>query len=294
MPNSRYELEPLVNEHCKCGENPLWNARDKKVYWTDIPNGVIFRYDTRSDEHEKIYDDELVGGFTFQTDGSLLLFRDHNIAVLSEDGQVEVLTRDIPAEVGRFNDVIADAEGRVYAGTGGDASCTMCCGVLRVDFNGSVTPLFEGTTCSNGMGFTPDGKQMYWTDSTARKIFLYDYDRATGELSNRREFYSSPDEAIPDGMSVDEEGCVWSAQWDGWTVLHLDPDGKLIERIAFPVAQVSSCVFGGDNLDELYVTTAGGTATKGAEYDKSTPDGTLYRVRVGVRGLPENRSRIGL
>jgi sugar lactone lactonase YvrE len=93
-------------------------------------------------------------------------------------------------------------------------------------------------------------------------------------------------------MAVDSEGCVWSAHWDGWSIHRLDPQGKLMESIKFPVAKVSSCVFGGENMEELFVTTAGGSARKGQEYEKSTPDGTLYRVRVGVRGLPKFRSNI--
>lgn len=293
MPTSKYEIEPLVNEHCQCGENPLWDVREQVLYWEDIPNGYIFRYDPKTNQHKKIYDGPVVGGFTFQEDGKLLLFRDHNIALLNDYGTTRVLTEEIPAATGRFNDVMADPEGRVFAGTGGDASCSMCCGLFRVDLDGSVTELFQGTTCSNGMGFTPDGKQMYWTDSTACKIFIYDYDRASGELSNRREWYTAPENAgIPDGMAVDVNGDVWSAHWDGWGIYHFSPRGELIEKIEFPVAKVSSVTFGGPNLDELYITTAGGTARKGERASESTPDGTLYRVRVGVRGTEEYRSRI--
>jgi D-xylonolactonase len=145
------------------------------------------------------------------------------------------------------------------------------------------------------MGFTPDLTEMYWTDSTARKIFVFDYNRKTGDLSNRREFYAAPEEAgIPDGMTVDADVCVWSAHWDGHAVHRFLPNGMLIESITFPVAKTSSVTFGGDNLDELYVSTAGGTARKDQPSEESTADGTLYRVRVGIKGQREFRSRIGL
>lgn len=293
MAKGKYEFEALVNEHCVCGENPLWDEQKNLLFWEDIPNGFVFEWNPQTHTHRKIYDDELVGGFTFQSDGKLLLFRDHNIALLEEDGSVRVLTREIPAETGRFNDVMADPEGRVFAGTGGDATCTMCCGLLRLGLDGSLTRLFEGTTCSNGMGFTPDLKQMYWTDSTARKIFVFDYDRATGQLANRREFYSAPDNAgTPDGMAIDVEGCIWSAHWGGFGVFRFDPAGKLMDKVELPVEKVTSVAFGGQNLDELYITTAGGTARKNRTVVEDTPDGTLYRVHVGVKGQPEFRSRI--
>jgi sugar lactone lactonase YvrE len=290
-----YGLEALANEHCQCGENPLWHEDHAMIYWEDIPNGFVFRLDPKTGRIEKIYDGALVGGFTFQADGKLLLFRDHDIALL-DDGVARVLTREVPKETGRFNDVIADPEGRVFAGTMG-AGGKPTGGLFRVDSDGSVCQLWDGTGCANGMGFTPDGQKFYWTDSTARQIFRFDYDRKTGDLSNRQLFYAAPEDAgTPDGMSVDSAGHVWSAHWDGHALRHLSPDGESLEIIRFPVAKVSSCIFGGENLDELYVTTAGGSAPKGSTTGKdatpSTPDGTLYRLRVHATGQRRFRSRV--
>lgn len=287
----QYEIEALVNEHCECGENPLWDDENNLIYWEDIPNGRIYRLDPKTGVQETIYDGTVVGGFSFQADGKLLLFRDHDIALLNDDGTVEILTRDIDPTTGRFNDVMADPEGRVFAGTMGlEGQSTG--GLFRVDLDGIVTKLWGGTSCSNGMGFTPDLKKMYWTDSEAKKIFIFDYDRATGELSNRTEFYSCQDESTPDGMTVDAAGDVWTAHWDGFAVHRLSADGMLKESIPFPVGQTSSLIFGGENLDEIYVTSAGGTFRKGEAAGEDTPDGTLYRVKVGVKGQSRFRSRI--
>jgi D-xylonolactonase len=292
MANAKYEIEALVNEHCECGENPLWDAERKQVFWTDIPNGWIFRFDPATNQHQKIYDGEVVGGFTFQEDGRLLLFGDRSLSLLETDGSARVLPCRIEAATGRFNDVMADPQGRVFAGTIGIES-ELCGGLFRLDLDGSFTPMWSGTGCSNGMGFTPDLKQMYWTDSTSCKIYRFDYDRVTGELENRREFYSAPAGAgIPDGMAVDSQGCVWSAHWDGFAIHRFDPQGALMESIKFPVGQISSVTFGGENLDELYVTSAGGSARKGEAKTADTPDGTLFRVRTGVKGQPEFRSRL--
>lgn len=292
MAKVTHSIEALVNNHCQCGENPLWHEDERKIYWADIPNGLVFRYDPQSGQQETVYDGDVVGGFTFQTNGQLLLFRDHDIALLENDGSVKVVTRNIPAQTGRFNDVLADPEGRVFAGTMGNDGKNSG-GLFRVDADGSVTQLWDGTGCANGMGFSPDLKRFYWTDSTAGKIFAFDYEQETGALTNREVFYTSRgDGAIPDGLSVDSEGFVWSAQWNGYGILKLSPAGEVVDEIKLPVAAVSSCVFGGDNLDELYITTAEGQARKGQNVELATVDGTLYRVIPGAVGQPQFRSRI--
>lgn len=294
MSKSNYKIEALVNEHCECGENPLWDEVEKKIYWADIPNGFIFRFDPATGKHETVYDGKTVGGFTFQANGDLLIFGDHEISSLDRGGNLRVLTTDVPAETGRFNDVLADPEGRVYAGTLG-LDGALSGGLFRVDLDGTLTQLWDGTGCSNGMDFTPDLKKMYWTDSTSREIFRFNYDRATGELTNRELFHSAPEGAgIPDGLSVDLRGHLWSAHWGGAAVRHFSPEGELIENIDLPVGAVSSCVFGGENFDELYITTAEGQARKGQNEKLDTADGTLYRVRVNAQGRPSFRSRIGL
>lgn len=256
------------------------------LYWTDIPAGRLFRLDPAGGTSECFYDGGVVGGFTLQADGRLLLFGANEVRLLDPDGGGErVLIEGIDDDMERFNDVIADPAGRVFAGTFGRGRETG--GLYRLDGDGSIRCLWKGTRVSNGMAFTPDGGGFYWTDSTARTIFRFDYDRRGGELSNRRTFLALPaEEKTPDGMTVDEGGNVWSARWDGGALFRYDADGVEIERIAFPVAKVSSVVFGGAGLDELYVTTAGGEP--GAE----TADGTLYRLRAGARGRAEFRSRI--
>jgi len=283
----RHELEPLANYHCACGENPLWDDRREVVYWTDIPAGRLFRYDPRTGTHEAFYEGGAVGGFTLQRDGALLLFGDDQIRRLDpDDGSETLVAEGLDDGMTRFNDVIADPAGRVFAGTMGKTRESG--GLFRLDTDGRFTCAVRGTACSNGMAFSPDRKAFYWTDSTARRIWRFDYDAASGELSGRREFLAVPaEEKTPDGMTVDADGNIWSARWDGWGLFRYTPAGELIEKIDFPVAKVSSVIFGGRGLDELYVTTAGGSP------EAATADGTLYRVRVAAKGLGEFRSRVG-
>jgi len=293
MEEVRAELVAPLN--CHTGENPLWCGRRNLLLFVDIPNGTIYGYDPSQARYDVLARTRVTGGFTLQEDGSLLLFQDGRIAQLGVDEAVRELKRDACPGNDRFNDVIADPEGRVFAGTmGGNGK------LLRFDFDidGSVSEICDGCGTSNGMGFTPDLRGMYFTDSVPRKIYYFDYDRATGNLSNRRVFAEIPREiGCPDGMTVDAEGFVWTAIWYGGRIRRYAPDGQLDREIFLPATQTSSLTFGGANLDEIYVTSAANDdddALAPPAYDAGAfRGGGLYRVRVpGMRGRPPFRSRV--
>ncbi len=280
-------ITTLINEHCELAENPLWHAEKDALLWTDITGGRIHRFEIASGWHEVIYHGPPVGGFTLQANGHLLLFRETDVAELNALGVVEVVREFEDDGAIRFNDVIADPEGRVFAGTIGRTAKSG--GLYRMDRDGTFTLLFRGTAVSNGMGFSPDVRTFYWTCSTRRCIYAFDYERETGTLSGQRVFYqAADDEGIPDGMTVDSIGNVWSARWDGFSVVCHAPDGSVVEKVRFPVAKVSSLCFAGPELDEFFVTTAGGV------HGSSTEDGSVYRWHSGARGVAEFRSRITL
>jgi D-xylonolactonase len=284
--------EMVADTRCEVGEGPLWHPNEQAVYWVDIVAGQLFRHDPATGRHELVYESpgEAIGGFTLQADGALLLFQSRGAIRRWRAGRVETIVAEIPEERdGRFNDVIADPEGRVFCGTMpiGDRP-----GVLyRLDRDGTIRPVFDDAGVSNGMGFTPDLRRMYHTNSMKYVISIFDYDRASGELTNRQDFVRTPKAAgILDGMTVDANGDVWSARWDGSALHKFSPSGEELLRIPFPAKKVSSIVFGGPEYEDAYVTIAGGQdrATEGPGA------GALYRIRLGVRGVPEFRSRIGL
>ena len=293
------EPELIADYQCVVGEGPLWHEDEQRLYWADIVTGRLFRYDPATGQHEQIYSGEQVGGFTIQADGSLLLFMEHGKIATWRDGTLTTLIEDIPAErPTRFNDVIADPRGRVFCGTispryGEADQPPVQARLYRLDPDLTLTVLLEGVGVSNGMGFTPDLSMLYYTDTHTRTISLFDYDAETGAIANRRPFVTvpeSPNEGAPDGMTMDAEGCVWSARWGGSCLVRYSPDGTELQRIAFPARKVSSAIFGGPDLTDLYVTTAGGD-----QKDVDGPGaGALFRVRPGVKGLREFRSRIGL
>ncbi len=256
----------------------------------DIPRGRLFRYDPATGEHEKCLETEAIGGFTIQEDGALLLFMAQGAVRVWRDGIIGTVIEDIPRErESRFNDVIADPEGRVYCGT--MSTSDQKGRLYRLDRDGSLEVMVEGVGTSNGMGFTTDRSQMYHTDTRAHRIYLYDYDRASGSLSNRRVFIHADDgPGRPDGMTVDVENTVWSAFWEGSCVVRFSPEGEELERVHFPAPKVSCPAFGGNNWDQMYVTTAGGD-----ERENDGPRaGALFRCDPGVEGVPEFRSRVGI
>ena len=282
--------ELMADYRCETGEGPLWHPMERQVYWSDIPRGRIFRLNPFSRRHEQIYEGRIVGGYTIQSDGSLLLFMDRGSVAVWRDGKLEYLVNEMEGETdNRFNDVAADPAGRVFCGT--MPTDTRSATLYRMDTDGSVTTVLEGVGLSNGIGFSPDQKQMYYTDSLARKIYIFDYDIDSGDITNQCVFVETPDDgSIPDGMTVDAEGYVWGARWDGSSLYRYNPDGEQVAQIQFPAKKVSSVIFGGVDLTDMYVTTAGG----GNKAEEGPGAGGLFRLNVRIQGKPEFLSRVGL
>ena len=282
--------ELMADYRCETGEGPLWHPMERQVYWSDIPQGRIFRLNPFSRRHEQIYEGRIVGGYTIQSDGSLLLFMDRGSVAVWRDGKLKYLVNEMEGETdNRFNDVAADPAGRVFCGT--MPTDTRSATLYRMDTDGSVTTVLEGVGLSNGIGFSPDQKQMYYTDSLARKIYIFDYDIDSGDITNQRVFVETPDDgSIPDGMTVDAEGYVWGARWDGSSLYRYNPDGEQVVQIQFPAKKVSSVIFGGVDLTDMYVTTAGG----GNKAEEGPGAGGLFRLNMGIQGKPEFLSRVGL
>jgi D-xylonolactonase len=286
--------EMVADYACACGEGPLWHPDEQRVYWADIPAGRLFRFDPAAGRHEIVYQDRPVGGFTLQADGSLLLFRDKGNVAVWRDGRVTRTVIEAVPDLAatRFNDVCADPEGRVFCGTMGAPGLTGR--LYRLDPGAGLTLLGDGYGTPNGMGFSPDGRTLYYNDSGTKqpKTYAFAYDRATGGLSDRRVFrdcMSNGDPGRPDGLAVDVAGHVWTARWDGSALLRFAPDGRLVETVAIPAAKASSLCFAGDGLRDIYVTTAGGAQRT----DKDPRAGAFFRLRgSAVAGLPRFRSRI--
>jgi len=288
------QVELVADYRNPRGENPLWHPLEKRLYWRDMPEpmvrGRMFRYDPAMGSHEQCYEGEPVGGFTIQSDGALLLFGARGSVRIWREGKLTTVIDEIPDERETwFNDVIADPLGRVFCGL--HSTKSRLGRLYRLDPDGSLRIVVEGLRTSNGMGFTLDRRQMYHTDTGPREIYLYDYDIATGDLSNRRLFVRTPPgQGSPDGLTVDAEGYVWSALAGGWCVVRYSPEGLEERRIEVPARKVTSLTFGGEDYADIYITTV----YAGNRQQDGWGAGALFRARPGVRGLPEFFSRVGL
>jgi len=291
------QIEKLAEENALVGEGPLWNPEEQKLLWTDIHNGKLFSYDPATGKNTLIHQGAKVGGFVQNRQGGYVLCIWDGILLWRSDADwVRFQPESHEGELLRFNDVIGDPGGRVFAGSYfGDKPGKL----YRFDPDGKVSIAAEGIGCSNGMGFSPDLKTMYYTDAAARTIYAYDYQKETGEISRQRVFVKVSDrDGVPDGMTVDAEGFVWSANWFGACIIRFDPDGKEERRIQTPAKQTSSAMFGGKDLDELYFTSADYKCEPGSpldpvgydwdDYGRAYRGGGLFRVLgLGIQGREE-------
>lgn len=272
---------------CRLGEGPLWHPDEGRLYWTDIDGQRIYRLDPDTGHVEIACEAGMrVGGMTLQPDGALALFGDDGKISLLLDDQIHPLLPGLPEEAGtRFNDVFADPIGRVFAGTmpKEDRKGRL----YRIDPDLSHRVVLEDIGCSNGMGFTPGGKGMYYTDTSAGRIYHFDYDATTGELTNQTTFLQFNGGGAPDGMTVDAEGNLWVAFWGGSCVRCFGPDGAQKAQIDLPAECITAPVILADG--RMYVTSAGGDRRKG-EGDRG---GDVFLVQLEVAGFPEYRSRLG-
>ncbi len=269
------------------GEGPLWHQEEEALYWVDILGHLIQRWRPETKEY-KAFDMGVPAAILGRraTGGFLVAAGDQLATWPGKGHSLEQVTRiQINNEVSRFNDGAVDRQGRFWAGTmGGGAINSLYCYE-----DGGPTRIKEGGIgISNGIGWSPDQQRMYFTDSEKGCIYLYDFDASSAMIENRRVFVRVPAaDGVPDGLTVDEEGCVWSANWDGWRVTRYDPQGVVMETVRLPVQRPTSCTFGGKNLNELYITSA--NVGLSADQLKEQPlAGGLFCLQANVRGLAEN------
>ena len=266
------------------GEGPVWDAAAQCLYWIDIKRPAIYRFEPGRGQTGVWSLPKPVGCITPAADGRFVLADENGFAWL--DAGSGELTRIADPEPerpeNRFNDGKVDRAGRFWAGTLYEYEVRQAGSLYRLDCDLTVTKWVSGLGCPNGIGWSPDNRTLYFTDSVARTIWAYEYDFATGDLGARRDFVKlDPSDGMPDGLTVDREGGVWSCVWDGWRIIRYTPDGAIEREIRMPVQRPTSCMFGGASLDTLYVTSASG-GLQGAPLA-----GSLFAVHAGVRGLAE-------
>lgn len=284
------EAEHVIAVKNELGEGPLWDPREQSLYWVDIQNHRIHRFHPAKDEHKSFGVGRRVTALGLRAVGGLVVTTDKGFAFWNPQTQlldlIAALEEEIPHT--RFNDGAVDRRGRFWAGTMNEAEPAATDGSLyRLEADRTLRRVASGFTICNGLGWSPDNKTLYFTDTLRRVILAYDYDLASGAIANQRPFIRVPEEeGFPDGLTVDIEGFVWSAHWGGWKVTRYDPNGRIDLEVQVPAQNVTSCAFGGENLGHLYITTA--RLTLSEKERKNQPlAGDLFRIEVGVKGMTE-------
>ena len=277
------EPELLFDAKATLGEGPVWDARTQTLYWIDILNKRIY-----ANAEVLLELDEFIGCLAPRKGGGLIFTKRFSMWTIETDpSQLTFLSAltDEPSN-NRFNDGKCDPRGRFLAGTMDMGEKDPNGSLYSFDGN-SVTKLLDDVTISNGMSWSPDYKTFYYIDTPTHKVMAFDYDLDTGTIANPRLAVRVPDEfGWPDGMTSDRQGNLWVAMWGGAQVTKWDPaTGQLLEQIPIPAKNVSSCVFGGKDLNELYLTSARVGLDEDA-LNQYPLTGGVFRLDTSVEGMP--------
>ncbi len=280
----------------KLGEGPVWDVAEQALYFTDILDQRIWRLDPATGATRSWRFDAKVSAFALREGGGAIVALAKGVHLFDFDtGALKLVGDPEPDDpVTQLNDGKADPAGRFLVGSVASDFKGSDCGLYSVE-GGAIRKLDGGFGLTNGPCWSPDGRTFYFADSRPMEIYAYDYDVATGQVSNRRLFASTAAlGGIPDGATVDSEGRVYSAICNGGVIACWDPDGRLVRTIEAPSRLVTSVMFGGPDLDRLYVTSIDGSHLPFLPPDapKDPADGRLFMIEgLGVSGLPERRFR---
>lgn len=267
------------------GEGPVWDAPRAQLIWVDIVGRAVHCYDPRSGQDRATQLEQMPGVAIPRQSGGLVLAIGHGFAFLDPDGRLEPI-EEIPqgSATARMNDGNCDSMGRFWAGTVGLNEEPGAGALYRLDPDLTVTRVLDAVHESNGIDWSPDDRLMYYIDSLERRVDVFHFDLDTGTITGRRPFaHVGEGDVLPDGLTVDADGGVWVALWGGSQVRRYRPDGSLDRVVALPTRQITSCAFGGSDLDDMYVTSA--REWLAADVLKQEPDaGALFVCRPGVKG----------
>jgi sugar lactone lactonase YvrE len=291
MMNTAGLLPALVLNHtCLLGEGPVWDTKNKLICWVDILNGEIHEYSPEQKTHRTIGIHQMIGSIAICTNGNFIAALQNGFAFIDRiTGQVKIITDPedhLPHN--RFNDGKCDPAGRFWAGTMSISEEPGMGNVYVMQNDFMATKRIEDVTISNGMAWSADHQTFYYIDTPTSEIVAYDYEKITGHIFNKKVIIKiAKEDGWPDGMTIDNEGMLWIAHWDGWQVTRWDPlRGEKLCRVKLPVAKVTSCTFGGEKLEDLYITSAKVGLTK-EQSAKQPLAGSLFVLReCGFKGMP--------
>ena len=275
----------LVEQAGKSAQNLWWDDRDESLWWTDVAGGCLYRLNILTGIQSAVYEGPNVGAFLPQDDRSWLLFREKDIALLDFDRheQIAPLLENVRFDGDRFNEAIADAQGRVLVGTirlGRPNGA----GIYLLDQGGKFSKALGGTGESSGMVWNAAGDVLYWACGTTKTIFRCRYDSRRGSIGLRQVFHEClPEEGTPAGLAIDAEGTLWSARRDCGAILKIGENRRLMGQVGFPARDVTSIAFGGPNHRTVF---AAAVVEEGLS--------KIFVLHSPVPGAPIHRAKVSI
>jgi sugar lactone lactonase YvrE len=272
------QLTGPLSEH---GEGPVWWPGWGGLRWVDLLAGDLMSLDAEGNVHRRRIG-SVLAAMRPRAGGGAVLAVERGFALEDPDGTVRELPEVWSESTIRMNDGGCDPHGRFYCGGVHYSEVQGAASLYRLDDDGAVSTVLGGVTVSNGLEWSPDGTLAYYIDTPTHRIDVFDYSEQQG-LTGRRTFVDLTESAeLPDGLTVDAEGGVWVAMWEGSEVRRYDPTGALSAVVGVAARRVTACTFGGDNLDRLFITTSRIGVPEGTEPGA----GAVFTHEPGVRGLP--------
>ena len=283
----RKKAQLVLDEKAILGEGPAWDEKTGCLFWVDIQGEKVHIYNPKTNHDRKINVGEPIGAVVPREKGDAILALENGFAYLDlENENIEYMSRvEGDNSDTRFNDGKCDPAGRFWAGTMSKAESQAIGSLYYLDTDHKVRKMVENVTTSNGLAWSPDNNTFYYIDTPTQKVVAFDYDLGTGNIKNQKIVIDFAEEkGKPDGMNIDEEGRLWIAHWQGYQVSCWNPEtGNKLIKVEVPVERVTSCCFGGEDLKELYITTAR-TGVNSDELKKQPHAGCLFKVETEVKG----------
>jgi sugar lactone lactonase YvrE len=282
------QVELVLDSKSDLGEGAIWDHKNEELIWVNITKKILNFYQPKMNHNKEMLTGQMIGTVVPAESGKMIVALENGFYQLDpETGSKKFIADPEEGIFGnRFNDGKCDPAGRFWAGTMSKTGEKEAGALYRLDTDGSVTKMIDNVTTSNGIVWSLDHTRMYYIDTPTLKVMAWNYNSETGNISNPQTAVEIPsDMGYPDGMTIDGEGNLWIALWNGSAVGCWNPQsGEFLRKIDVPAKNVTSCAFGDDDLGTLYITTAR-RATSEEELEKFPHAGGVFKIRPGVKGV---------
>lgn len=282
------EVELVIDSKSELGEGAIWNYKTGELMWVDIKGKILNFYNPRTGNNKEMFTGQMIGTVVPVESGAVLVALQNGIYRFNPETGSKKLLIDPEEHLpnNRFNDGKCDPAGRFWAGTMSTVGEKNTGSLYRLNADSTIHKMVENVSISNGIVWSLDKTKMYYIDTLTKKVMGYDYNNETGEISNAKVAVEiSSEMGHPDGMTIDAEGNIWVALWGGFAVGCWNPEtGKLLRTVNVPAKNVTSCAFGDDNLETLYITTAR-EGNSDEELEKYPYSGGVFKTHPGVNGV---------